>query len=353
MAASVTSALAKMLITGDYSDLIIACGGKRYGVHRVVVCPQSPVITAALKGDFKEARSNTIEVMFSPTMLKCMLDYMYTGQYNLSPPRPASRPNSIDGVKEQSNLQPTTSINANLPQTPITQSEFLIYHARVNATADYYGVTSLAQLAVSRIKNSLSAGKWSTEAFCDLLRDAAGSTGNQHFRQALVEIAAAHVFELAGKGIFAEGGIAHGLAADVLQSSLPKLQESVDTQNQQHQAALQAEKKRADALEENLRELTTVLSVTQGCKTTGCKQSFGCSIQGPGQNGGKRYAICCSKCGNGLLASAANDATVNHHAPAKNENVSDPFWDSFFKEYEHEQEYWPFPASWTEGFPNM
>lgn len=42
-----------LLESGNYSDLIIDCQGTEFKVHRVLVCPQSPMIDAAVSGQFE------------------------------------------------------------------------------------------------------------------------------------------------------------------------------------------------------------------------------------------------------------------------------------------------------------
>ncbi|KAK2005337.1 hypothetical protein LZ32DRAFT_546273, partial [Colletotrichum eremochloae] len=39
--------------TGDYSDLTISSGAKRYPVHRAIVCPRSEFLAAACRSPFK------------------------------------------------------------------------------------------------------------------------------------------------------------------------------------------------------------------------------------------------------------------------------------------------------------
>ena len=37
----------------EYSDMKIKCQGREFKVHKVVVCTQSPVLAAALRGPFE------------------------------------------------------------------------------------------------------------------------------------------------------------------------------------------------------------------------------------------------------------------------------------------------------------
>ncbi len=52
MAESSSSLATKLLNIKDYSDLTLECDEQEFRVHRATVCAQSPVIAAALRGDF-------------------------------------------------------------------------------------------------------------------------------------------------------------------------------------------------------------------------------------------------------------------------------------------------------------
>jgi len=43
----------KLLSTGDYSDLIIRCGGRHWRLHRFILCKRSGIFAAACDGQFK------------------------------------------------------------------------------------------------------------------------------------------------------------------------------------------------------------------------------------------------------------------------------------------------------------
>jgi hypothetical protein len=45
-----------MLRSGQFSDLTLVCEGKEFKIHKVVACPQSPVLSAAVSGEFKVSR---------------------------------------------------------------------------------------------------------------------------------------------------------------------------------------------------------------------------------------------------------------------------------------------------------
>jgi speckle-type POZ protein len=50
---------AHLMKSGQFSDLKLVCQGKEFNIHKLVACPQSPVIAAALQGDFKVSSTMT------------------------------------------------------------------------------------------------------------------------------------------------------------------------------------------------------------------------------------------------------------------------------------------------------
>jgi BTB/POZ domain len=64
---------------GKDSDFSLVCGGGKFFVHKVVVCPQSTVLAAL------ERSSIIIPVdEFDLSTLKRMLDFMYEGNYDVN-----------------------------------------------------------------------------------------------------------------------------------------------------------------------------------------------------------------------------------------------------------------------------
>jgi hypothetical protein len=46
-------AMSQLLESAKYSDLILACRGREFPVHRAVVCPHSPFFDAACSSGFQ------------------------------------------------------------------------------------------------------------------------------------------------------------------------------------------------------------------------------------------------------------------------------------------------------------
>ncbi|KAI1420404.1 hypothetical protein F5Y12DRAFT_773165 [Xylaria sp. FL1777] len=274
--ANLKTTLARLLDSGEFSDLTLVCEGQEFLVHKSIVCSQSPVINTALKSEFTEAKTNTMEVDFDIETLKCMLDYMYKADYKEQPAKLT---------------QPSQGVNQASPASP-TITEILLYHARVNGIADYYGVAGLTTLSADRIYKVLKKD-WSADAFCYLVRDVEGLTGDKDLRQRLTQFAASHVFELIGKEVFSEGKVANNMAAEVLKAANQMYANSF-SQQKKLEAETRAKQETINRLQENLKEITDVLSKKSCCN---CKKTFGGEIEPPSQNLEKRWLVRCASCG--------------------------------------------------------
>lgn len=65
MALQAHAFLFSMVETGEFSDFTLVCDGHEFKLHRVVVCPQSLVIAAALSVGF--------QVRIKPSLSSCYL----------------------------------------------------------------------------------------------------------------------------------------------------------------------------------------------------------------------------------------------------------------------------------------
>jgi hypothetical protein len=52
-----TTEFGRLFDSGEYSDLKLVCEGREFKVHKVVVCTQSPVLAAAVRGPFQVRQS--------------------------------------------------------------------------------------------------------------------------------------------------------------------------------------------------------------------------------------------------------------------------------------------------------
>ncbi|KAI0554552.1 hypothetical protein F4679DRAFT_579577 [Xylaria curta] len=234
--ANLKSTGAELLRSGEYSDFTLVCKGQEFRVHKSIICPQSSVIAAALKSEFKEAKTNTIEVNFEPAILKCMLDYMYTGNYE-DPAKP------VQPLQDAQPFQPSQTAQT---AQPISRG-------------------SPAKLSATKI-GELLYKRWSADAFCDLVRESKGSTGDKNLQEVLTRSAVSHMFELMSKNLFSKGKIANDMAAGVLEASF-KIFKDKNTEVTKLKTQLLNEAVKVERLEGNLKELADVLLAARSCYT--------------------------------------------------------------------------------------
>lgn len=79
-AGNLTSNLAASLLDASYSDMILVVQGERLPVHKVLLCPRSPVFRAMFDSCMKEAATGEVQVgdEFSVGAVTAMLRYLYT-----------------------------------------------------------------------------------------------------------------------------------------------------------------------------------------------------------------------------------------------------------------------------------
>ncbi|KAJ9133171.1 hypothetical protein NKR23_g10918 [Pleurostoma richardsiae] len=162
--------------------------GLTEAAHKVIVCTQSRVLAAAVRGGFAEAETNEIEVDFDVDTVDRMLDFLYTKDYRVE-------------------------------STP----EAILCHARMNAIADYYDISQLVALANSRIDHAFRED-WSAEAFFSLVRELSHSTGDTALHKLVASAAADHIEELVEMDAFADLGGLGDFAAGVLGACAARIQ---------------------------------------------------------------------------------------------------------------------------------
>ncbi|KAI0424161.1 hypothetical protein F5Y09DRAFT_348008 [Xylaria sp. FL1042] len=287
--------LEQLLGSGDYSDLTLVCKGEEFRVHKAIVCSQSPMIATAVAGHFKEARTATMEVDFDLEILKCMLDYMYKGKYDTTPARPTQPTQPVQSTQDAESSEASPAKESKQKDCP-TIDDILLHNARVNGIADYYGVADLANLSASTISQVLEKN-WSADRFCNLIQKIAGLTADENIRQSLARAATLHVTDLLDEDVFSKGMIANDMAPEVLKTVGSYLKQVLD-RLAKTQAEVKAKNDVIANREENLGELTLVLSSLRSCDKRECKKPFGCLIQKPSENRQQenRWLIQCAYC---------------------------------------------------------
>ncbi|KAI0005617.1 hypothetical protein F4779DRAFT_620986 [Xylariaceae sp. FL0662B] len=230
--ATTPSFAASLLGSEDYSDLTLACEGQEFKVHKAIICPQSPVLTAALRGDFEEAKTNVVNINFDIATCKRLIDFLYTGKYEVrSPeaPRTQDEQLNVEGLAIADNdddASPThTEDTEALDPYSERQNmlERLLSHVRVNAIGDYYAVTALCGLASSRICQIMQTD-WSQEVFISVLEQALESTGDKSFYEMAASLTAEHMAELVAAERFVKLDLPSTFAMGLLQNCSRKLE---------------------------------------------------------------------------------------------------------------------------------
>ncbi|KAI1113513.1 hypothetical protein F5Y14DRAFT_441773 [Nemania sp. NC0429] len=228
MAEGPSSLRTQLLSIRKYSDLILECDGQEFNVHRAQVCAQSPVFAAALESDFIEAKTGRVKVSFEIESVRRMIEFMYTGDYQLA------YNSALDLISSESGVHDTSATNERQGDGEIdtavealklsdSMSDRLISHGRMNIIADYYDIAGLAKLSSAKTQEIL-ANEWSVELFCDLLQQCLHSTRDKTYFRMLAAEAGKHIDELSERHVFDEDGLGEELAPYVLRSCMPGLQ---------------------------------------------------------------------------------------------------------------------------------
>ncbi|KAI1081224.1 hypothetical protein F5B20DRAFT_79395 [Whalleya microplaca] len=244
--------IASLLGSDDYSDLTLACEGQEFKAHKAIVCTQSPVLAAALRGDFEEARTNLVNINFDLVTCKQMINFLYTGQYEVSsseePGRPRDKKLNVEGlaviddngwfsspyikaiVFDSYVIDSPTTLTADTEAYELVSeqqntSERLLSHVRVNAIADYYAVTALCQLANSKICEIIQT-EWSPIVFTNVVKEALNSTGDDSFYEMMARLAAEHIAELMEIDTFVKLELPSNFAMGLLQNCSKRLEEA-------------------------------------------------------------------------------------------------------------------------------
>ncbi|KAJ3565169.1 hypothetical protein NPX13_g7599 [Xylaria arbuscula] len=219
----------------QFSDLTLICGDESFKAHKAYLCRHSPVIAAALTGEFIEAKTNEMVISFDLPTVKHFIDFIYMGDYDLSTYTASDILSSgciaepgaaTDGVGKEIG----SYLSAIVHDDPfvLTQSEVLasgaadstvddvdsegvdsgdaapedshpirdqlLQHGLMNSIADYYAIPKLGALAIKKTTRFLT-DNWSGRDFCDFVRGFTGSTGDARFYEMLSDIVMDHLSE--------------------------------------------------------------------------------------------------------------------------------------------------------------
>ncbi|KAI1745149.1 hypothetical protein F4680DRAFT_404440 [Xylaria scruposa] len=293
----------RLLNIKDFSDFTLTCHGKKFALHKAILCAQSSVMANTLRGDSEEATAGILHVPFDIESVNHLLEFMYTGDYQLSP-NPAlellssGESDDSDADVDTGAINPGISNGAQELGIPTTVSERLTCHTLMDSVASYYDIPALSALSRSKVDDIL-VNEWSADAFCDLIQESLGSTSDQEYYQMLAAKAVDHADELAERHVFEKGGVAERLASDMLPILMTSLK-AAETQRQELASNLCLEKTKLEEEDQKsanrskaLEACVQLLNTNPRCRN--CGIDFACTLEQTSWYH-PRHILRCSRC---------------------------------------------------------
>ncbi|KAI0420643.1 hypothetical protein F5X98DRAFT_371620 [Xylaria grammica] len=288
-----------------FSDLTLVCHGQKYGLHKAIVCSQSAVMASDLRGGVREATTNFLHAPFDTESIKRLIEFLYTGDYQLSPD-PAldllsssmSRDSGVDFDTDSDSPKPDPSTDKDEPGTPSSVPEGLACHARMDSIASYYDIPALTALARAKVDEIL-VHAWSADAFCALLASSPDATGDREYYRLLAGKAVEHADELAARGAFEQGGAAERLTPymlplllDALEAGEARARELAGALARERAAREDEDRKSADRARA-LDACVQLLNANSHCRN--CGIDFACTLEQTSWYHPK-HILRCSRC---------------------------------------------------------
>ncbi|QGI79891.1 hypothetical protein CEK25_006620 [Fusarium fujikuroi] len=281
MAPQPHSVLMHLLQSGEYSDFKMVCKDREFKLHQMIVCPQSPVISAALNGGFEETTSKVITVNeFSVRTVQYMVAFLYGADYRLAP-EPERKPAQHDqGEKREEGeiVSGDDELSKALPpasQKIATQTVYqIVSHLRVNAVADYYGIAKLAKLSTSKIENILKK-EMDFHIIPQIIAEMSTANRDSEIRSVIASATARYIEELASSQVLRTIDLEHHLTIEILEACGKRIQKLVEdlsaVEKQQEEVIRKLEGDR-DLTATKVRAIMQQLNTTPKCRN--CKKDF-------------------------------------------------------------------------------
>ncbi|RSL44324.1 hypothetical protein CEP54_014732 [Fusarium duplospermum] len=246
--------LSGLLQTGKFSDCTVVCQGKEFKLHKVVICAQSPVISAALEKASKQSQSSSLHITgFDLATVECMVDFLYHEDYiiNGDVPRMAntSKWAPPPNMQVSGSLPPGPSPPTAPPPAVVRDS--LLCHVEVNALGQHYELPKLCDRANKYIQGIISTDGFPTEIFPYLALAAHKSSEDDKLHGLIFFFAAEHVQTLLKTPGFEKVINLPNFGFNLLQMTAAKL-ETNETQLVEIQDQRVRDQENIDRLQQNL-----------------------------------------------------------------------------------------------------
>ncbi|KAH7171694.1 hypothetical protein DER46DRAFT_656342 [Fusarium sp. MPI-SDFR-AT-0072] len=302
MAPQPHSFLLHLVQSGEFSDFTLICKDRKFELHQMIVCPQSSVIAAALRGGFEIITVNEFDVV----TVQNMVTFLYTGDYKLAP-EPEKKPAQHDHDEKREDGEIDSDEDKMSEDTRASQkigdktAEQIISHLRVNAIADYYNIEKLAKLSTGKIDLIL---KKEVDFFIipQIIDEMSTSNRDAELRSLIASATARYIEELTSSQVLRTIDLEHHLTIEILEACGERIQQLMEDLSGAH--GLKNQYKHAKDLHERGQNLTVakVRSVIEQLKNTpkcrNCKREFGCYIEEPpsGLTEGNNFVLRCAGC---------------------------------------------------------
>ncbi|KAF5974132.1 aminopeptidase 2 [Fusarium coicis] len=296
------SVLMHLLQSGEYSDFVLRCKDREFKLHQMIVCPQSPVISAALNGGFEETTSKVITVNESDLRtVRYMVNFLYSADYRLAP-HPAETKPAKDENREEGEIvgdEDKTPKDGQASKQISDQTTYqIVSHLRVNAIADYYGIEKLAKLSTSKIESILKK-EVDLHIIPEVIAEMSAANRDLEIRSVIATATARYIAELASTQALRTIDLEHQLTIEILEACgkrVQKLLEHFNTVHNQQSEAIRKLEGDRDVTATKVRTIIQQLKNTPKCRN--CKRDFGCYVEEPANilEETSRYVIRCRGC---------------------------------------------------------
>ncbi|KAI5298635.1 hypothetical protein KEM55_003147 [Ascosphaera atra] len=215
------------------ADLVIACEGAQFKVHRSIVCPKSAILAAAAKQQFKEGATGVFTVNgFDKHTVSRFIDYLYTADYDTAFTAEETTEKANEALADD-----LIDLRSEIGELSLNDgSENLLIHARLSAMADFYDVPNLRDVAIDRFLTVLK-DDWNADWFIRFLAETDFNCMDKQLLAIARDWTVEHIHELLYRDDFRAIELPHWFYVDVFRAAFGKENEA-ETQNKRFRNGL-------------------------------------------------------------------------------------------------------------------